>query len=822
IRKDVNIKEILKFCLISSIIFTLLNLWWLIIAIPSMITASTNIIQNTVFATLRTSPGVNSIANSFRYLGYWAWFSGMDANHSYVLFSKLFNLKSTFIIYSFFVAILTFVLAIYFSLLKIKRKKIVIFWLLIFIFSVFISKGNTSPCGEIFNLLWTKFFILKFFRDPWAKFTPLIILSSVVLSAIFLNFIVKKIKYSYIVLTIIAIFHLNYFAFHSSIYYSDNYGTMRTLHVNVPKYWKDYSNSMGEKKLEMRNLIYPKSPNGSHFFESGFSAALLFVSLASRHPIIIFPNFSNTGNLSDKTVEDFYYDISEYHKYFLTFFNIGYITQQNDYNWISGYSDTHSPKEMEKILNENNVLEKNDQFGKFDSELLNRIDFGRDKSENDKQYITSELLNRPAINIYKIKPAYFLPHFYTPQNSLISSRPIEDLPRILNQDDWETRSAVFFESQNTGKEKILSEIQNSKSQAPNKFNPPVGGQNSNDQNGSEIAPMEYAKSVDSEESIPQGKPVLEFKKINPTKYRIRVHGATGVFPLVFSESFHEGWKSYLVKNDEVKIPLNLPFKKGEDWVNNYKILDGNEDPKNKSGIFSGAGDPSHKSGISDGVNQALKNYKILDGNSEDQANKDELASYIQNGWVTTLGPSDFSKKLEGAREIKHMKWVDGKEVLDYVEKYNIDFISKNFQGTIQNDNLPSGNFYETWLAGNMNDPKNKSGIFSGASFAWNDKVKEISPVNHLMANGYANSWVIDTEKLCKDNPNMCVIRRTSCGISQDESCIPQDKYDFEMVVEFWPQRLFYIGLFISGMTLLSCIGYLIYNYRRNKIIAKKR
>jgi hypothetical protein len=32
----------------------------------------------------------------------------------------------------------------------------------------------------------------------------------------------------------------------------------------------------------------------------------------------------------------------------------------------------------------------------------------------------------------------------------------------------------------------------------------------------------------------------------------------------------------------------------------------------------------------------------------------------------------------------------------------------------------------------------------------------------------------------------------------------------EMVIEFWPQRWFYLGLIISGATLAGCLGYLGY------------
>jgi hypothetical protein len=38
---------------------------------------------------------------------------------------------------------------------------------------------------------------------------------------------------------------------------------------------------------------------------------------------------------------------------------------------------------------------------------------------------------------------------------------------------------------------------------------------------------------------------LEFKKVNPTKYRVLVKQATAPFLLVFNESFNSGWEAYI-------------------------------------------------------------------------------------------------------------------------------------------------------------------------------------------------------------------------------------------------------------------------------------
>ena len=41
--------------------------------------------------------------------------------------------------------------------------------------------------------------------------------------------------------------------------------------------------------------------------------------------------------------------------------------------------------------------------------------------------------------------------------------------------------------------------------------------------------------------------------------------------------------------------------------------------------------------------------------------------------------------------------------------------------------------------------------------------------------------------------------------------VEDGSYDIEFVIEFFPQRFFYLGLLISGTTLLFCISYLVYD-----------
>jgi len=71
---------------------------------------------------------------------------------------------------------------------------------------------------------------------------------------------------------------------------------------------------------------------------------------------------------------------------------------------------------------------------------------------------------------------------------------------------------------------------------------------------------------------------------------------------------------------------------------------------------------------------------------------------------------------------------------------------------------------------------------------------------HILVNGYGNYWTINPFQVCN---NKCI--KNSNGT-----------YDFELIVEFWPQRLFYLGLFVSGLTVFGSFGYLFFDYRRRK------
>jgi len=214
--------------------------------------------------------------------------------------------------------------------------------------------------------------------------------------------------------------------------------------------------------------------------------------------------------------------------------------------------------------------------------------------------------------------------------------------------------------------------------------------------GLEVVPLWQPALVlrNKAKTRPKVIPKITFVKVNPTKYRIRVEGAKEPYTLVFSESFHRGWKLYLNQTPDSKsrVTNSTRLQRLGKWV--MRVV---------GGVAS----------------------RITDLFLDDKGYGNIVASYF-NG------------------EVK-----EGTHRMTFLEPAT----------------------FETWGR------------------------EPIAEDRHYLVNGYANSWYI-----------------TPADVGGQEN--------YELIVEFWPQRLFYIGLGISGMTLISCLAYLIFVGVKEKRISK--
>lgn len=96
-------------------------------------------------------------------------------------------------------------------------------------------------------------------------------------------------------------------------------------------------------------------------------------------------------------------------------------------------------------------------------------------------------------------------------------------------------------------------------------------------------------------------------------------------------------------------------------------------------------------------------------------------------------------------------------------------------------------FSEAYFDGDVTENKN-SDVFFGSIVMEGWGEKPIPQSDHLIANGFANSWLIDPKVVGGNN--------------------------FTLVIEFWPQRLFYVGILISTLTVIMIVTFLIIDYAR--------
>ncbi len=110
-----------------------------------------------------------------------------------------------------------------------------------------------------------------------------------------------------------------------------------------------------------------------------------------------------------------------------------------------------------------------------------------------------------------------------------------------------------------------------------------------------------------------------------------------------------------------------------------------------------------------------------------------------------------------------------------------------FKGTPSSDEEIVANYFN----GQIKQAASKNIFLDRNTFeTWTKE--PFSEEKHFLANGYANAWHITPEDVG--------------GIE-----------DYEIIIEYWPQRLFYLGIGISLMTLLGCLGYLSFSLIRRKV-----
>lgn len=496
--------------------YVLTNLWHFIVDIPSMLAVSDIGGKVNQFRALDSG----YFFDQLRLVGQWAW-NQSHYLYKYFPFSVQYY-KPLLATTTYFITLLGLAVIICLSSQKFqsRERKIYYFFLLIFLFGALLANGTKGHLGIFFDAFYNSNQIFWMFREPWAKFTPIMVFALPVLIIGSLSFAAYKFSKSKIYLIFLALTSLiivfnSYPLFNGSVVWSKWNGTMRDSHVEIPAYWTKMVETINKSMAkDERVAIFPYNSIYMAFnWPHGYFVSVNPAQLLLTNPVIASNSlpYSYSDFLYNKTFEKLADPNFNLQKY-LGVLNSRYILQENDADWRYSDKKMLSPAESDELITSSG-FHKIEETGNFSSDYLKQIP-NDEPNQVLREELTKELLDRPALIFYQANNNdYFLPHFYSAKKVLKTDRNFSNLAEIVSDPNYQMKSVVYFEKQNQDEGK---------------------------------------KSNDLPESI-NSSPEIEFKKVNPTKYNLLVKKASGKFLLVFNESYNKNWQIYSRKIGDRQI-----------------------------------------------------------------------------------------------------------------------------------------------------------------------------------------------------------------------------------------------------------------------------
>ncbi|MFC1721533.1 alpha-(1-_3)-arabinofuranosyltransferase family protein, partial [Patescibacteria group bacterium] len=324
--------------------------------------------------------GSVKISDAFRFIGSWAFESTYNGV-AIVPFAKLYT---TGILV---VSTLAIAIVVFSTFLKRHLLRTTLFFLLLAVIGIFLAKGTNPPLGELFDFIYNEagFWI---FREPYTKFTPIILLAFSVLLGLAITMIlqklsqlarVKKILANAVVIAIIVcLILINAFPLLNgrAIWDTDN-GPMKSLHSQVPEYWDEAADWLAANDPDSEVFLMPKAGYGQGYnWEHGIGSAWYVASVLLPNPVIGYPGTATTidacgGVTSCENLVTIYelFDSNklEYFARALANVDAKYILQQNDLDWEQGVMfKSPSPFVMKGKLDQIDGIKLVQSFDKLD------------------------------------------------------------------------------------------------------------------------------------------------------------------------------------------------------------------------------------------------------------------------------------------------------------------------------------------------------------------------------------------------------------------------------------------------------------------------
>jgi len=485
-----NLVHAIKFSIATGLLYALVNAWWITTSFVFMTQASSSIhaAVKTVDFTGRTH-----LHETFRFMGFWAFREKYSSTTALIPFAHLYY-EPLLLILTFSIPLLAFMAPI----VRPKDKTVLFFTILAFV-GLFLVKGANAPAGFIYTFLFRNVPGFWIFREPFSKFTLINTLSfSVLLGFSVEGFYTKmqaKVKrtglsapHAFLLLVIFTIF----LASHPLITgktvqdYSWYNETKFSLYAHVPDYWYAAGRWLETTDKDARILLFPKAGYGHCYnWTSGMCTGSPAAQVLLPNPILRHERIISNKEVIINSL----YDKDDDFIHLLGIFNVRYILQQNDLDWERAAA--MSPGQIKTNLTQQKGIEFVRTTGKLD--------------------------------FYEVTDEIYYPKVYVPRGIKYIERDLTESDLTKLGSDRDAPSARFISTDNQeDKNRFLINA--------------ISGYEK---------PEKQANTPEKVASESDNTHLIEFKKINPTKYQINVREANTPFILVFSESFHPGWKAYI-------------------------------------------------------------------------------------------------------------------------------------------------------------------------------------------------------------------------------------------------------------------------------------
>jgi hypothetical protein len=443
---------------------TLINSFWLIQFVFTFRKSDIQAVQNTDWL-IWTSVNA-TITNILRFMGSWA-FNDKAYDSFYVTYHALYQTH----LYQFISIIIIFIMVISIAYRAINKKSFLTFFWILFILAIALAKGPNPPFGSIYIWLYSNTTLFSLFREPWTKFAPVFLLSSMVLFAYGIDYIIHYINKTYhhiksistIIFVVCGIILIMVSAYckpflNGSVIPSDR-GKLPGALIQIPDYWSQTTDYINNNHEISKIMQLPSNPFYQiHLFwpNDGYYGVDPSIDSITKPIISLDPGGRYFApNDSKEIISSVYNKIYSQDKNLnltkiASILRLSHILVRNDLDWRHVGS--------KKSLNPQDILESLTNFGLTEAKSFGSIDTN---SNTKDEFFQNEILPNnswvssvPATQIFGINSS-IKPLFYSEGNFTLTNAPINKSADVLSM-PFVTGENFVFSNQNKNNSSLLN------------------------------------------------------------------------------------------------------------------------------------------------------------------------------------------------------------------------------------------------------------------------------------------------------------------------------------------------------------------------------